>query len=156
MAPSNGQVSDTELGILKVLWELGEGTVRDVLDARADSASGSGAGTGNGSAKPWAYTTAQTLLNRLVEKGFVETRKQGRAFLFRPTVNRDELLGQSLQQLAERVCDGASLPLLLNLVNASQFTPQEIRRFRSLLDELEGPGGPGGSDVPGGSDGGAV
>ena len=129
MSPANGQVSDTELGLLKVLWELGEGTVRDVLDARP------------GNEKAWAYTTAQTLLNRLVEKGFVESRKQGRAHLFRPTVTRDELLGQSLQQLAERVCDGASLPLLLNLVNGSRFTPKELRRFRDLLDELEGADG---------------
>jgi predicted transcriptional regulator len=125
MPPTNRLVSDTELDILKVLWDLDEGTVRDVLDALADSGCS------------WAYTTAQTLLNRLLEKGFVESHKQGRAFLFRPTVSRDELLGKSLQQLAERVCDGASLPLLLNLVNSEQFTPKDIRRFRALLDQLE-------------------
>lgn len=138
MSPSHGLVSDTELGILKVLWDLerGEGSVRDLLDNRPEGE------------PAWAYTTAQTLLNRLVEKGFLESRKEGRAHVFRPTVSRDELLGQSLQQLAERVCDGASLPLLLNLVNSSRFTAQEIRDFRSMLDQLEEDGGPA-ADGPG-------
>ncbi len=129
MAPQHRLVSETELAILKVLWDLGEGTVREVLDARSDHE------------RDWAYTTAQTLLNRLVDKGFVTSRKQGRAFLFRPTVSRDELLGQSLTQLADSVCDGASLPLLLNLVHSAQFTPKDIVRFRKLLDELEGDDG---------------
>jgi len=118
-------VSDTELEILKVLWDLGEGTVRDVLEHL------------NSNGREWAYTTAQTLLNRLQEKGVVESAKEGRAFVFRPTVSRDELLGQSLQELAERVCDGAALPLLLNLVQSSKFKSRDIQKFRKLLDELE-------------------
>lgn len=118
-------VSDTELEILKVLWDLGEGTVRDVLDHL------------NAHGKEWAYTTAQTLIGRLQEKGFVESEKEGRAYLFRPTVSRDDLLGQSLEELAERVCDGSTVPLLLHLVQSKRFTPRDIERFRQLLDELE-------------------
>jgi BlaI family transcriptional regulator, penicillinase repressor len=119
------QVSDTELEILKVLWDLEEGTVRDVLDHL------------NRDGREWAYTTAQTLLSRLQEKGFVESTKAGRAFVFRPTVSRDDLLGQSLEALAERVCDGAAMPLLLNLVESGKFKPREIAKFRKLLDRLE-------------------
>ena len=118
-------VSDTELEILKVLWDLGEGTVREVLEHL------------NSNGREWAYTTAQTLLNRLQEKGVVESEKHGRAFVFRPSVSRDELLGQSLQELAERVCDGAAMPLLLNLVQSSKFKSRDLRKFRKLLDELE-------------------
>ena len=125
MSPQPRSISDTELEILKALWDLEQGTVRDVrkhlhaLD------------------REWAYTTVQTLLNRLQEKGFCESRKQGRAFVFRPTVSRDDLVGQSLDQLADRVCDGAALPLLLSLVNRKDFSAKDIRRFRKLLDDLE-------------------
>ena len=125
MTSQHRNVSDTELEILKVLWDLGEGTVREVLENL------------NANGREWAYTTAQTLLNRLQEKGVVESAKDGRAFVFRPTVSRDELLGQSLQELAERVCDGAALPLLLNLVQSSKFKSRDLQKFRKLLDELE-------------------
>lgn len=125
MAPQSRLVSDTELEILKALWEHGEGTVREVQNTLV------------GQGRDWAYTTTQTLLNRLRDKGFVESTKRGRAFVFRPAVSRDDLLGKSLEELAERVCDGASLPLLLNLVQSRNFTAEDIDRFRELLDELE-------------------
>lgn len=125
MAAHHRLVTDTELEILKALWTLEEGTVRDVLSELSPQG------------RDWAYTTAQTLLNRLQEKGCVESEKRGRAFVFRPVFSRDELLGQSLDDLASRVCDGKALPLLMNLVQSSKFKRRELRRFRELLDELE-------------------
>lgn len=126
MSPQSRLVSDTELAVLKVLWDLGQGSVRDVLDSasREDE-------------RAWAYTTVQTLLNRLQEKGFVESEKLGRAFVFRPVVSRDDLLGRSLTELASRVCDGAAMPLLLNLVRSTKFDKSELARFRALLDEQQ-------------------
>lgn len=126
MSTHHRSVTDTELEILKALWELGEGTVRDVLEKLGPAGRG------------WAYTTAQTLLNRLQEKGCVASSKRGRAFVFRPVFTRDELLGQSLDDLAARVCDGKSMPLLLNLVQSPRFSRRELQRFKKLLDELEG------------------
>jgi BlaI family penicillinase repressor len=122
-------VTDTELEVLKALWQLGEGTVREVLAQLAP---------GRPRGKGWAYTTAQTLLVRLQEKGFVASTKKGRAFVFRPRFTRDELVGRSLDDLATRVCDGKALPLLLNLVQSPRFTKAQRERFRRLLDELEG------------------
>ena len=123
--PPKANVSDTELAILKVLWDLEEATVREVLDAL----------TGRG--RDWAYTTVQTFLSRLQEKGFVESRKVGRAYAFRPAASRDDLVGQSLEDLAERVCDGAAMPLLINLVQSGSFGREEIEHFRKMLDELD-------------------
>jgi predicted transcriptional regulator len=125
MSTHHRSVTDTELEILKALWELGEGTVREVLDKLGPQGRG------------WAYTTAQTLLNRLEEKGCVASKKRGRAFVFRPVFTRDELLGRSLDDLASRVCDGKAMPLLLNLVQSPRFSRREQRRFKQLLDELE-------------------
>ena len=126
MSPQSRLLSDAELEVLKVLWDLGEGTVRDVLDASSQ-----------GGDRGWAYTTVQTLLGRLQEKGFVESSKEGRAFVFRPSVSRDDLVGRSLEELAERVCDGAAMPLLLNLVRSTSFSAEELARFRQLLQERE-------------------
>jgi len=126
MAAHHRSVTDTELEVLKVLWELGEGTVREVLERLTPLG------------RDWAYTTAQTLLNRLQEKGCVASEKRGRSFVFRPLHTRDQLVGQSLDDLAARVCDGDAMPLLLKLVESSHFTRDELARFRALIDELDG------------------
>jgi len=122
--PQPHTVSDTELEILKVLWDQGPSTVREVLEALTTPG------------RDWAYTTAQTLLGRLQDKGCVVSEKAGRAFVFQAVVSRDELLGQSLDALAERMCDGSSVPLLLNLFHNQKFTSAEIGRLRQMVAEL--------------------
>lgn len=125
MSRRTQSVSDTELIILKALWEVGPSTVRG-LNARLER-----------EGHEWAYTTVQTLLGRLREKGFVETDRSGVAHVYRALRSRDELLGQQLSSLADRLCDGARTPLVLNLVEGAGFSPQDIERFRQLLDRLD-------------------
>lgn len=119
-------ISDSELDVLKALWEVnGPTTVRDLAEMFADDE------------RDWAYTTVQTLLNRLVEKGFAETGKAGRALVYTPLVTMDDLVGMQLGEIADRVCEGNSSPLVLNLAKTASFTRDEIDSFRQLLDELE-------------------
>ncbi len=118
-------VSETELEILKVIWEHGPGTVREI-NARLRP-------TG----RRWAYTTVLTLLQRLEAKGYVASNKTGLAHVFRAVVSRDRLLRQRLKDLAQQLCEGAPAPLVLALVESQHFSEQEIEQFRRLLDELE-------------------
>ena len=118
-------ISETEQTVLKALWELGQGTVREILAAL--NAQGHG----------WAYTTAQTLLTRLAAKGYVVADRSGPAHIYRPAVSRGELLQQRLSDLADTFCEGTSSPLVLALVEGGQLTPEEIAQFRELLDKLE-------------------
>lgn len=127
--PSCPNVSDAELDVLKVLWELGPCTVRDV-EARLKRRK-----------RRWAYTTLLTLLTRLRDKGCVaseKTDKAGAAHLFRSAVSREQLLRSGLAGLADRMCDGTASPLVHALVQGQRFSPEEISYFRKLLDELEG------------------
>jgi BlaI family penicillinase repressor len=118
-------LSESELEVLKVLWERGAGTVREV------NAELSRVG------RRWAYTTVQTLLARLQQKGFVTSAKEDVAHTYRPSVSRDELLQQRLSQLEAELCGGTATPLVHALVSGKRFTPEEIAQFRRLLDELE-------------------
>jgi len=120
-----GSVSDTELEVLKVLWEAEEATVRDLLERLREQG------------RDWAYTTVQTLVVRLCRKGYVETRRQGKAHVFRACVDQDELLRFELSGLAERVCDGKATPLMMTLVRDNAFTPAELAELRRMLDGLE-------------------
>ena len=118
-------LSETELDVLKVLWELGSGTVREINEVLRKRE------------RRWAYTTVLTLLTRLQAKGYVESDKSEVAHVFRPSVSRDKLLRQRLSHLAEDLCEGTATPLVHALVHARRFSPEEIEGFRRLLDELE-------------------
>ena len=119
------QVSDAELDVLKVLWQHGPATVREVeahLRKRR---------------RRWAYTTILTLLSRLREKGHVAADKSGTAHVFRAAVTREQLLRDGLTDLADRICDGTASSLVHALVQGSSLSPAEIADLRKLLDELE-------------------
>lgn len=117
-------ISDAELDVLKVLWQHGPSTVRDVNE-RLETQN-----------RSWAYNTVLTLLSRLRDKGYVRSEKQGMAHVFEPIVSREKLLQQRLADLTDRVCDGTASPLLHALVEGHRFSPDEIKHFRQLLDEL--------------------
>jgi predicted transcriptional regulator len=114
--------------VLKVLWEQGPGTVRGLEETLRQRG------------RTWAYTTVQTLLLRLLAKGYVASDKSGAAHVFRPVVTRDRLLRQRLKALANELCEGTASPLVLALVEGQRFSAEEIAEFRRLLDELEAKG----------------
>lgn len=116
-------ISETEMEVLRALWECGTGTVREIdVVLRA-------------SGRRWAYTTVLTLLQRLEAKGYVKRDTSGFAHVYRPAMSRDRLLRQRLSDLADQLCDGAATPLLMALVEQHRFTKQEISEFRKLLNE---------------------
>jgi len=119
-------ISETELEVLKALWEISSGTVREVQAALGPQG------------RRWAYTTVQTLLQRLLDKGYVRSDRSGTAHVFRAAVSREQLLQQRLSALSDQLCEGSASPLVLALVEGVRFTPEEIEQFRRLLDQLEG------------------
>ncbi|HJZ93548.1 MAG TPA: BlaI/MecI/CopY family transcriptional regulator [Gemmataceae bacterium] len=118
-------ISETEQAVLKVLWDLDRATVRGVLAALNDQG------------HSWAYTTVQTLLTRLMAKGYVAVDRGGPAHVYRAAVSRNELLQQRLTDLADTFCEGTASPLMLALVEGSELTPEDIARLREMLDRLE-------------------
>jgi BlaI family penicillinase repressor len=123
-------IGEAELEVLKVLWERGPGTVREI-NARLQPRG-----------HQWAYTTVQTMLHRLQSKGCVKSGRgdgSGAAHVFEAVVSRDRLLSQRLRDLANQLCDGTASPLLLALVEGQRFSSEDIRHFRKLLDQLEKP-----------------
>ena len=117
-------VSEAETEVLKVLWEFGPATVREINVRLARRK------------RKWAYNTVLTLLSRLREKGYVGADRRDTAHTFRAIVTRDALLGSSLTALADNLCDGTTSPLVYALVRGRKFSTEEIAHFRKLLDDL--------------------
>ncbi|MHC4610588.1 MAG: BlaI/MecI/CopY family transcriptional regulator [Planctomycetota bacterium] len=126
-----GQVYDlgsAELEILKTLWEEGPVTVRSVMNALHRRGRGV------------AYTTVQTTLTRLEQKGFVKSDKSDLAYVYRPTVTRERFSRSRLRKMLDQLYDGAAGPLVLQLVRTQKLSPQEIEELQALIDRLESKG----------------
>jgi predicted transcriptional regulator len=125
MDASRPPLSEAELMLMKVLWEHGPGTVRQLSVVLKEPGS------------RWAYTTVLTLLQRLATKGYVAVDSSASAHVFRADVSREQVIRQELQNVADQLCEGAPAPLLLALVEGHRFSLKEIARFRQMLDDLE-------------------
>ena len=115
-------VTDAELAVLKSFWDHGPATVRELI-ARLDTDS--------------AYTTVQTLVTRLVEKGHVRADRRGLAHVFTATTAREELAHRRVEEVASSLLDGATAPLVLRLVENGKFSADDIKSFRKLLKAAE-------------------
>ena len=115
-------IAEAELTVLKALWDGGPATVRELLDRLGNDQ---------------AYTTVQTLVGRLVDKGHVRTDRKDLAHVFTAVTTRDELASRQVHDVASSLLDGAVAPLVLRLVEGAKFTPAELARFRELLAAAE-------------------
>jgi predicted transcriptional regulator len=125
MARKPVDVTDAELAILQVLWGRGEATVRDLAQTLYPRQTASD------------LATVQKLLKRLEEKDCVDRDRQEWPHVFRPRINRDELIGRRLQDTADDLCNGALTPLLTHLVKSSPLSEADRRKLRALLDSLD-------------------
>jgi predicted transcriptional regulator len=114
-------VTETELAILQVLWERGQATRRQIADVRYP---------GGGESH---YATVQNLLLRLERKGFVKHRRESSVLVFRATVDCDDLIRRRLQGLADQLCGGAVVPLVMNLVKSQPLSSAELDELSAFL-----------------------
>jgi len=115
-------LTDGELRIMDVVWTLGESSVKTVTEHlnRADRV---------------AYNTVQTMLGILADKGYVSYRKQGRAYLYKPIVERQAAQNRALQHLLSRFFSGSPSALVQNLLEDEAVDPMEIERLRRMIDD---------------------
>lgn len=123
-------VTDTELAVLKTLWENGPSTIRQLTDLIYPSG-----GTSH-------YATVQKLLERLQNKACVRRRLQGRLHVYSAAVDRPELIANRLRETADKLCEGSLTPLLTHLVSARELSEEELAALRDLVERLDrdGPG----------------
>ncbi len=117
-----------ELLCLNALWSLQEGNVRDVRQIVAQ-------------ARPLAYTTIMTVLDRLVRKGKITRRKVGRAFVYSPQASRDTMRRAAIRELLDGFFDGSEEQLMVflrqpgevSIVAAASVQPESDGRIDTVL-----------------------
>ena len=108
--------SERELDILKVLWDLGEGSVRQVHDQLCPDGE-------------CAFNTVQTLLRIMEDKGLVTHRTEGRTFIYSACFSKE----QAGSRFLNRVFDGALDQFVLSMLRAESVSPAELRELEKLI-----------------------
>jgi BlaI family transcriptional regulator, penicillinase repressor len=123
--PASKSPTDAELAILRVLWERGPSTVRDVYEALKRS-------------RDAGYTSVLKVMQIMHDKGLVARDEAKRSHVYRAAVPREHTQRQIVGDLLERVFGGSARALVLQALSARRASPKELAEIRKLLDEFEG------------------
>jgi predicted transcriptional regulator len=114
-------LTDAELRIMNVLWQTGEGTVQQVLDALPGKLA-------------LAYNSVLTTIRVLENKGYVKHVKDGRAHVYVPVVQRQEASRSEIRHLVNRFFKNSHEQLVLNILEERGIDPDELKRLRQMLE----------------------
>ena len=117
-------LSKAEWALMGALWARERGTATDIQRDLQDT-------------QGWAYSTVKTMLDRLVEKGFVAYRRVGNVYEYFPNVHRKSAIARAMDEMIDRVLEGSMAPFLSRLIERRKLEPDELDELRSLLDERE-------------------
>ena len=118
------RISEAEAVVMQVLWEEQPLAAEDVV-ARLRSRN------------DWAEPTIKTLLNRLLNKGAISARKDGRRYLYAPLIERGDWLLEESSSLLERLFDGRVAPLVAHFSQHRKLSRSDVAELRKLLEELD-------------------
>ena len=121
MKPKKDVLTDQELEIMKIVWERGSATVRDVYEELLKE-------------RKIAYTTVMTMMNILERKGHLKKQTEGRSFLYQPVRPKRQVVGAMVREFLDRVFGGSAETLLVQLVQDRRLTERDLaelaRRIR--------------------------
>lgn len=118
------QITEAELDIMKAVWAAPESGAAELHAALAPE-------TG------WSIKTVKTLLARLVEKGALTTRQDGRRFLYTAAIDQADYQARATRAFVDKLFAGRAAPLVAHLADTKGLTPDDIAELESLLNKLK-------------------
>jgi predicted transcriptional regulator len=123
--PTRRMLTAVELEVMQALWDLGQGTVKDVIERLPPD-------------RDLAYTSVATMLKILEKKRFASSRKSERAHVYLPLVTREQYQSKSLHHMVDRVFRGAPSTLVMRLIHETPLSKEELESIRHLIEERLG------------------
>ncbi len=115
--------TDAELAILRILWDRGSATVREVHEQLPDS-------------EERSYTTTLKFMQIMTDKGLVVRNTEQRTHIYKAAHPPEQTRKRLVNDLINRAFNGSAANLILNALNSKQTSPEELKEIRSLLDQL--------------------
>ena len=122
MRPKATILTEQELEIMKIVWELGTATVRDVYEALRKR-------------RKIAYTTVMTMMSILQQKKRLKRKLEDRAYVYEPRQPREQVINSMVREFINRVFDGSAQPLLVHLVEDRKVSEQDLREITRMIKE---------------------
>ncbi len=113
-----------ELEIMHEVWRLKQATVREVYEALRER-------------RKVAYTSVMTVMKILEQKGHLRKKQEERAYVYRPSRPRAQVLRGMVRDFVDRVFQGAAKPLMVHLVEDSRLSPEDLAEIRRLLSKSQ-------------------
>jgi predicted transcriptional regulator len=118
----SNMLTEAELRLMKILWWRGESAVNDLVAAMPDG-------------ETLAYNSVLTTIRILEQKGYVEHRQEGRAFVYRPCVAEEEASRSEVRHLMGRFFGNSRERLLLSLLGDDEISAAELQRLKDAIRE---------------------
>lgn len=119
--PASSHPTELEMEILKVLWQDGPSTVRHVRQELADF-------------RNLAHTSVSTIMNIMVDKGYLHRTRRGIHFVYRVRVSRQATTRGMLRDLVRRAFDGSSVAAMVNLLETADLDEDSLTQLRTMID----------------------
>ena len=116
--------TEGELELLRVLWERGPSTVREIHEALSGE-------------KDTGYTTTLKILQKMTEKGLVKRDETSRSHIYEPVLRAEQTQRQLVRDLLHRAFAGSPGQLVVQALSEKKASPEELAEIRRLLDSME-------------------
>ena len=116
------QISDAEWQVMKIIWMQGEQTSTDLIRVLAERFD-------------WSKSTIQTLLARLVEKGCLTRKKEGKSFVYSALLTLDQSRDLLVQDIKDKVCSRRIKQLVVDLIMECDFTQADLEDLEAVISE---------------------
>ncbi len=113
-------LTDQELEIMKIIWDLDRATVRDVYETLLER-------------RKIAYTTVMTMMKILEKKGYLKKNQEERAYIYRPSKPKNQVIQGMVHEFVNRVFNGSAEPLLMHLVEDQGLSEKELKEIERMI-----------------------
>jgi len=117
-------ISESEWQVMKTLWLEAPKNLNQIIEALKDT--------------KWSTTTIQTYLARLVKKGAVMTKRQGKGYLYTPIISEAECQIAESEHFLKRVFDGSVTRMVSGFIKSGSISKEELTRLKAIIEEQEG------------------
>lgn len=116
-------ISESEWLVMKVLWSNAPQTLNQIIEALSNT--------------KWSKTTIQTYLARLVKKGALSTKRQGKGYLYSPNISEEKCQIAESENFLKRIFDGSVTSMVSGFIKSGNMTDKELSALKALIEEQE-------------------
>lgn len=124
MSGERPALSKGEMEVARCVWELKQATVREVHELLSTQ-------------RDIDFSTVQTYLRRLADKGYLKSGKRGRTLVYSPRVRAGTVIRETIDDLVDRLFSGDTMPLFRHLIETRKISEDEIQQLRDMLDQRD-------------------